>query len=107
VSLIDENRQWFKARVGLGPQETHRDLAFCDHAIHFPENVFVINDTHADKRFEHNGLVTGAPFIRFYAGAPLVTSEGFPVGTLCAIDRKPRKLTDAQIKALQTLSKQV
>jgi two-component system NtrC family sensor kinase len=98
VSLVDSERQWFKSRQGLDASETHRDYAFCDHAIRQPENVFIVPDTHQDKRFSDNVLVTGAPFIRFYAGAPLITPSGNVLGTLCVIDREPRALSTAEEK---------
>ncbi|CAI3964837.1 MAG: ATP-binding protein [Alteromonas macleodii] len=106
ISLIDPNRQWFKSRVGLDAEETSRDIAFCSHAI-LQSDVFEIPNATLDPRFHDNPLVTGAPDIRFYAGAPLITPSGHAIGTLCAIDSKPRKLTETQKASLQTLSKSV
>jgi PAS domain S-box-containing protein len=105
VTLIDEKRQWFKARVGLGIRETPRDMAFCAHAI-LHEEVFVVQDAAADERFRANPLVTGDPKIRFYAGMPLATAEGHRLGTVCAIDRVPRQLTALQKEALAALAHQ-
>jgi GAF domain-containing protein len=107
VSLVDESRQWFKARVGIDAEQTPREVAFCDHAIRDPAAVMVVPDAAADDRFRHNPLVTGAPHIRFYAGAPLVDPDGHPLGTLCAIDRRPRELTAVQREALAALARQV
>ncbi|EAY27955.1 GAF domain-containing SpoIIE family protein phosphatase [Microscilla marina] len=106
ISLVAENKQWFKAKVGLEMQETPRSQAFCAHAIHTP-NLFVIEDATKDERFWDNPLVTNSPDIRFYAGMPLTTPEGFRLGTLCVIDQKPRQLSLAQKQALQTLATQV
>ena len=106
ISLIDPDRQWFKSRVGLDAEETSREIAFCSHAI-LQEEVFEIPNATLDPRFHDNPLVTGSPDIRFYAGAPLITPSGHAIGTLCAIDRKPRTLTEAQKASLQTLSKSV
>ncbi len=107
ISIVDKDRQWFKSRVGLEVAETHRDLAFCAHAIHDPLAMMVVPDATADDRFADNPLVTDDPSIRFYAGAPLRTRTGNALGTLCVIDRKPRSLTPEQERSLRALSLQV
>ena len=106
ISLIDANRQWFKAKQGLEVNETSRELAFCAHAI-MGDKPFIIQDATKDDRFANNELVTGTPNIRFYAGIPLKSPNGFNLGTLCVIDQKPRSLDDKQLFALQTLANQV
>ncbi len=106
ISLIDRDRQWFKARLGLGPAETSRDCAFCAHAI-LEETPTVVPDALADLRFADNPLVTSEPYIRLYAGAPLITPEGFRLGTLCVIDRVSRHLDPGQIAVLRMLANQV
>ena len=106
ISLVDEDRQWFKAAKGLDTNETPREIAFCDHAIR-QQDVLIVADAAADGRFSSNPLVTDDPHLRFYAGAPLETSDGFPLGTLCVLDRTPRELTDDQVFALKALAHQV
>lgn len=107
VSLIDETRQWFKARVGIDDTETSRDVAFCAHAILHPKEMLVVPDATKDARFADNPLVLGEPDVRFYAGAPLVTSSGHALGTLCVIDSTPREMSPEHREALATLARTV
>ncbi len=106
ISLLDEKRQWFKARIGLDVSETPRDIAFCHHTIQH-DNVFVVQDAHADPVFADNPLVTGPPHIRFYAGAPLIAQNGAPLGSLAVLDREPRVLSELQMTTLRVLGRQV
>ena len=106
VSLIDEDRQWFKSKVGVDAEQTSRDIAFCAHAI-LEEETLVVSDASKDERFSQNDLVVGDPNIRFYAGTPLRTPSNLHVGTLCVIDRVPRELTEAQLRSLEALGRQV
>lgn len=108
ITLVDETRQWFKARIGLSDPQTPRTVSFCSQAIATGDNdLFVVNDARLDPRFSHYANVTGAPGIRFYAGAPLITPDGFALGTLCIIDRQPRTLTPEQSRALRVLRRHV
>jgi PAS domain S-box-containing protein len=107
VSLVDADRQWFKARIGLEVTETARDIAFCHHTVMAPDRVFEVEDAERDPRFAGGPLVTAEPQIRFYAGAPLVTPDGFALGAICVMDRRPRTLTDVQRVALAALSRRV
>ncbi|MBE9180690.1 GAF domain-containing protein [Oculatella sp. LEGE 06141] len=106
VSFIDEERQWFKSKVGIDAAETCRETAFCSYTILQPD-ILVVADTFTDERFVRNPFVTGDPYIRFYAGAPLLSPNGYALGSLCVVDHVPRTLSQEQLEALQALSRQV
>jgi PAS domain S-box-containing protein len=106
ISLIDQERQWFKSKVGSDVTETPREIAFCAHAI-LQSDVLVVENAQTDKRFSDNPLVTSDPNLRFYAGTPLITPDGFPIGTICVSDQKPRHLAPEQLEALHALGRAV
>lgn len=106
ISLVDTTRQWFKSTVGLEVKQTGRDVSFCAHGI-LQKDVLIVQDACKDSRFANNPLVTTDPKIRFYAGAPLITPEGYAIGTLCVIDYVPGELSQRQAESLQTLADQV
>lgn len=106
VTLVDANRQWFKAKIGMAPEETSRDVSFCAHAI-LGKDLMVIPDATADARFADNPFVRADRGVRFYAGAPLVTSDGYALGTLCVVDHHPHRLSLDQLRALRALAHKV
>ena len=106
ISLVDEDRQWFKAKTGVTISETSRDISFCAHCI-LSDDLFIVPDAAKDKRFKDNPLVTTNPKIRFYAGAPLVAPSGHVLGSLCVMDKVPRKLRTEQQQALRVLAHHV
>ena len=106
ISLVDEDRQWFKAKVGVSLSETAREVSFCAHAI-MTQGILIVPDARKDPRFKDNPMVTGPQKIRFYAGAPLITPDGHALGTLCVLDTKPRQLRPEQIQALRVLAHHV
>ena len=107
ISLVDENRQWFKSKQGLKAPETPRTVSFCGHAINTPQQFFEVNDATQDPRFADNPLVTGDPNVVFYLGSPLVTPNGEAIGTLCVIDHKPRQISEQAKATLRILARQV
>jgi GAF domain-containing protein len=106
ISLVDEKRQWFKSKVGVTLSETSRNISFCAYAITQPD-LFIVPDATLNPRFAANPLVTTDPKIRFYAGAPLITPDGYALGTLCVIDKVPRELRPDQKQALRILARHV
>lgn len=106
VSIVDEDRQWFKSKIGLDTCETHRDHAFCSYTIRKPD-IMVVENALEDERFKDNPLVTGEPHIRFYAGAPITIDAAHRIGTLCLIDNKPRTFDDAQRASLRSMARLV
>ena len=107
ISLSDNKRQWFKSRIGLQATEVPREHGFCDTACKSPDRLMVIPDTLNDERFANHPLVVADPTIRFYAGAPLLTHDGYAIGTICVFDRVPRQLDAHQLEELQFMAKQV
>lgn len=106
ITFVDEDRQWFKSHPGLDISETPRDFSFCAYAINDPKNVFIIPDARNDIRFHDNPIVSGQPNVIFYAGVPLTSENGLPLGTICVIDHKPKVLSPDQIRSLKALSEQ-
>ena len=106
ITFLDEKRQWFKSHKGLDISETPRTQSFCGHAINDPKNIFIVPDARDDFRFHDNPIVSGQPNVVFYAGIPLKSQDGFPLGTICVIDHEPRVLSEEQISSLQALSEQ-
>ena len=108
ITLVDGTRNWFKARVGVEEEltESPRDISFCGHAI-LRKDIFEVTDASVDERFADNPLVAAQPKIRFYAGAPLITPDGYKLGTICAIDVRPRRLSESQRETLEALSRLV
>jgi PAS domain S-box-containing protein len=106
ITLLDDQRQWFKSKVGIDLTETSREISFCTHAIHSSETM-IVEDSKLDPRFQDNPFVTGEPSVRFYAGTPLETPNRQLIGTLCVLDHKPRTLTAVQTQALEALARQV
>ena len=106
ITLVDSHRQWFLSRTGIEACETSREASFCAHALIGPD-MLIVEDAREDARFSRNVLVTGEPFVRFYAGAPLLTPDGYALGTLCVVDRVPRTLSREQKDALRSLSRLV
>lgn len=102
ISLLDRERQWFKSQIGLTVCETGRDVSFCSHAI-LKSDIMVVPDASQDLRFADNPLVVGSPWVRFYAGAPLILPSGMALGTLCIIDTKPRPIDEIELAILSTL----
>jgi len=107
ISLIDSDRQWFKAKIGMDVDETPRDVAFCSHAILTPRSPLVVNDTLRDPRFADHPLVLGDPKIRFYVGVPLTTADDQALGTLCVVDRAPKVLEPDALRSLEAIGEQV
>ena len=107
ITLIDSDRQFFKAALGMDGKAEKRDFSFCAHAINKPDEPMIVPDARHDERFADNPYVTGDPHIVFYAGMPLVTPDGFALGSICVVDKKPNEISKEQTQALKSLSQQV
>ena len=107
ITLLDDQRNWFKSRIGIQAHESPSENSFCETAMASPSEVMIIRDAQQDPRFVNHPMVAGDPYIRFYAAAPLVSSRGLAVGTICVIDREPRDLTPDQTRQLSFLAQQV
>lgn len=107
ITLVDADRQWFKSKIGIDVPQLPREFSVCSHAILQPGEVFVIEDASKDERFADHPMAAGPPHVAFYAGACLISPEGYPVGTLCVMDVKPRKLSESQLNMLMALANQV
>lgn len=107
ITFVDKDRQWFKSHYGMSETQTIREYSFCAHALNSPHEPLIVEDSRQDERFADNPMVTGEPYVIFYTGFPLINPNGYPLGTLCVLDHKPRKLLREQLSALQILSKQV
>jgi len=107
ISLIDNKRQWFKSKKGISMEEMPKEYSFCGHAINRPTEIMLVEDARLDARFCDNPLVVSYPYAVFYAGVPLLTEDGYALGTLCVMDNKPRALTDTQLSVLRALATQI
>lgn len=107
ISLSDNDRQWFKSKVGLQATQMPRENSFCEHAFMAPQETMVVTDTSKDARFANHPLVIGDPYIRFYAGVPLLSLDGHSIGVICVIDTQPRELDASQLDALRDMAQQV
>lgn len=105
ITMVDKDRTWHKSKYGFDIEEVIRENSFCQHALHNPKEVFVVEDAQLDAKFIDNPFTKGDNAVRFYAGAPLVTPTGYVLGTICVVDTKPKKITNVQKRALQILSK--
>lgn len=106
ISLVDENRQWFKSKQGIDASETPRDISYCGHAV-LQDDIFIVENAEKDERFCDNPLFLNSPHVTFYAGVPLKAPNGHNIGTICVIDNKPKQLDESNQKILKNLAKQI